>query len=465
MSRLRNVKNEKGMTLAEVLICMMIVAMVVGPITANFVMADKNRTTAMHITEATNNAETLMEQIKARITEDILLKQKIEDEGKTIKNSTTEKERYNKFCKAYIEGIKTKGASIFSSSITEALDPAGASDNRLARFLAQPEASFNTTYHTERYSYEVVIWPLYWAPDISGKKVNLVLDQANMTEDKRTMKLWTNSAYKLNGSEYATGSSSNPIRFDIDEAFLKAYKDATQKYVICAEENEKYKLLNHLKIKAKKESAVNDSYLLDISKHEADYRDDMTKVINTDSADVNNNKKLKDETKIIMTGNEVKGYEITIDISTRTTGTVDREVIDTILGYDTSSANRTYYNSNIKDLPYLNILDLDLSEFQSDNSYRDFIFKVINKTGYDMLVRVPSADVKGRYHFITENVKGAENKTGKTTIEYSDQYIPEENYVIAMVVRNIDPVTGTKGQIVKKMLQLYSYDPTTSERR
>lgn len=57
-------KNQKGLTFAEVVICIFIVALVVGPITASFSSSTKDRVSAERINEATVNAEKLTEEIK-----------------------------------------------------------------------------------------------------------------------------------------------------------------------------------------------------------------------------------------------------------------------------------------------------------------------------------------------------------------------------------------------------------------
>ena len=54
---------------------------------------------------------------------------------------------------------------------------------------------------------------------------------------------------------------------------------------------------------------------------------------------------------------------------------------------------------------------------------------------------------------------------GKSIITQINDTKPYENYLIAVVVRDKNPVQGLAGKVVKKMINIYSYDNNTSKRR
>ena len=54
---------------------------------------------------------------------------------------------------------------------------------------------------------------------------------------------------------------------------------------------------------------------------------------------------------------------------------------------------------------------------------------------------------------------------GKSSIERINEVEPYDNYVVAMIVRELTPVIGEEGKVIKKMLDVYSYDVTANERR
>ena len=96
--------NEKGVTLLEVVVCMMIVMIVVGPMLLNFMTAKKTMTSAERVNEATGYSEQLIAQVKERITQDIILMQEIEGNRKVYASGSTEQNRYTN----YIEKINSK---------------------------------------------------------------------------------------------------------------------------------------------------------------------------------------------------------------------------------------------------------------------------------------------------------------------------------------------------------------------
>ena len=212
--KIRNsgVTSQRGITLVEVLICMIIVAMIVGPLSMNFVTAHKQQATAQRITDATNQAEMLMGQIKDRITMDILIKQKV-DSGEAL--SVDEQTRYDNFCKSYI------------------VDQAGLSAKTLQAFLGIEDAeAFKADYQTDLYEYELVAWPLEKAPlatdPSNADKERVELNKSNLS-NSTTIKLTSD---KTSFDEDRLDASSKKVSFSLDKDSYKAFIDAKGKYLL-----------------------------------------------------------------------------------------------------------------------------------------------------------------------------------------------------------------------------------------
>jgi hypothetical protein len=115
----KNQNNHKGMSYIEVAICLFAVSIVILPLSQAFVASVKLKEETKSISQSTFYAETLLEEVKNRLQEDLLTERKIETE--------------------YEE---------------EVLNP-------LVEFLGiEPDdlESFEQNYDTQKYTYEVALW-------------------------------------------------------------------------------------------------------------------------------------------------------------------------------------------------------------------------------------------------------------------------------------------------------------------
>ncbi len=399
--------NQRGLTFAEVVICIFIVALVVGPITASFLSSTKDRVSAERINEATVNAEKLMEEIKNELTTDIIEKQK--RDGNQVKISTLsnyEKSHYDNIVNMYLNPSN----SIIDRTFTKTLND----------YLRRTVEEIKQAYNTDQYAYEVLLWNINDAP-IDTTTKTLTVNQAALST---ATKLYTSSSYKFNLGDYT--NPNLPVTFNISDEILKSFKDVEERYI--------FNLLP-----TDKEYEVVDINKIDISEAMAvTWTPKHSKIELSDPS-----------TSQIMVKGVCKGYVFDI-----TTG-------------ETISVTPTP----------LSIIDLDLTKLLRNKdtlattaTYDEYTFKFVNHTNVDQIIRIKRTEtlsenlsaVDKRYNVIVENIL---TSTAKTTIERINEIEPYDNFIMVVIVRETDPVTGKKGKIVKKMLDIYSYDVTAHERR
>ena len=96
-----------------------------------------------------------------------------------------------------------------------------------------------------------------------------------------------------------------------------------------------------------------------------------------------------------------------------------------------------------------------------------FTLKFTNTTSFDQVIRVghhlrnqTEESIQAIYNKF--NIVVEDTGSGKSTISYMNEDKFFENYLIAIIVREKDPVQGEAGKIVKKMVDIYSYHINTN---
>ena len=117
---------------------------------------------------------------------------------------------------------------------------------------------------------------------------------------------------------------------------------------------------------------------------------------------------------------------------------------------------------------YKNIIEIDVRQLLRKNEdlsertmYDSFTFKLINHTVYDQLIHIRKNVIE------TENPEVVQHKfnliledenQGKSLIIQTSDVEPYENYLVAIVVRDKQPIQGQVGKVVKQMVDVFSYD-------
>lgn len=425
--------QEKGVTLIEVVICMVIVSVIVGPLCAVFTTSNKTRQTAARVEETTCYAERLIADLKDQITKDMLLMQK--EEGNRVEAlSSEEQSRYDNYCNHYL-----KGSAL------------GSGDEKLQDFLEMDEAAFNAGYNTKQYTYEVVMWPLSKAPISSGGGIDkLQVNTATINDSAyQAVKLYSSNqeAYQFKSDFY--DDPSMPISFKVEKEVLRAFQDESKKFIPnlptdtsdqrFSTYGEQYVVLNTLRLKVKDES--NPLAQIEVLKGMDNPKDNGCTKIGQEGI------------KVIKSHlGQVEGFEIFIHED------------DTKAKPDLADSSKQ---------SYLGIVQMDLTgilrNVDDEALYRDYTFKIINQTGYDQMVQVirnesSLGEEQFPLFFILKDEENGSHK-GKSYLQTISDITTEENYIIAVIIRDQSPLVGKKGKIIKKMLDLYSYDPTISTRR
>lgn len=419
---LRDRKQDNwGFTYVEILVCLMIISLIVAPISYSFLTSVKMRVAAVEMDEATSYAEQLLEDIKYQITEDIMLQQEVLGA------------RYKTGDKSEAEIKKAKEGIAQYLLDWSALSPAVARRDsiRLNMFLTGLGVTdLAGRYDMNKYAYEVALWRI---SDVSLTSDTLTLDKNTL---KKATKIYSDSdsSYQFQDVNYDTGSMISPITFKITPEMLKVFKDDTLSYV---------------------PNQVTDEKILDINTVKFDDTGVPT-VVNKKQKEALSptvEPNIKVEFKEILNSAGIKiGYLFHIN-----EGTI-------------SSSDFPEDKSNYRSIIEVDVTNLlrksdDLSEI---TTYDQLTFKFINHTEYDQFIHIKKnligtedRDViNSKFNVVVDDKAG-----GKSTITQINDIKPYENYLIAIVVRDKDPVQGQVGKVVKKMINIYSYDMNTSKRR
>lgn len=395
--RIEKSKNEKGLTFAEVIICVFIVALVIGPMTASFVVSDRNREGAERLEKATVYAEWLLEDIKSTMTDDIIEQQK--REGNALKLDDLSPDQVTRYTEVIRQYLK-------SGSLDKTLT--------VSKFLGVNEAGLASQLETNKYAYEVLIWNIDGAPITSNK---LTLNDSALST---AFKLYTSESYKLTSTD-----SNLPVTFSVSDNVLKTFKDSTKRYF-------SYTLTN-----ADKKFEVMDTNEVKVG---------STMSISSSSA---NNYIQIDPPEEIKVSSITKGYVLKI-----------------------KNGSGTYTpTTGVKPISIVNV---DITELLRNpdtladiTTYDEYTLKFVNTTATDQIIRIKRSAGTGAISDVDQklNIIVEDTGTGKSTIERVDEIAPYDNYVIAIIVRELNPTTGKQGKVVKKMIDIYSYDVTANERR
>lgn len=423
---IRKVKgDQRGFTLAELMICMSILMMVIIPVAFSFRNSTYNLATANRTEEVIKNTEELLEQIKQRMSQDIMDEQKIEGKALKYAGGSADEMRYTTIAKPYLQGD-----AVFSTP------------KALEDFLAIDSAelsAWKTTHDFTKYSYEVMIWNVEKASDLLkvGPSAGTKLLTLNSEALSKAYTFNTDATYPCSSVMYA--SMNKPITFTITDAMYKTLVDNEKRYL---------PQFNKTNVQA-----VDQYDLADICKL------NLTDTFGLESPEYTALKsvmKLSPIYEIEDHGANKKGYCIHIN------------------------HGLTSYTSPASGAKPINIIDVDLSKLlwdvtdsgRSENtSYDTYTLKFINSTNIDQIIRVKRSgadnmswdQIDKKINIVLEQ-DDAVASAGNMTIERVDQFVPYTNYMIAIIVRDKSPLVGKPGKIVKKLFEVYSYDPQTYER-
>lgn len=385
-------KNEKGITFAEVIICVFIVAMIVTPMVSAFVSSNKARETANRTEQATANAEKLLEAIKTTMTQDIVMMQKYE--AQQLKLTPATQTRYTNCVQKYL---------------TNAPDTTNL--YKLNQFLiTMPELS------TQRYAYEVMLWHIDKVTGLDTSTNELVVNQAALND---CFKIYTDDTYNFVNDQASFNQINLPLTFKLTDEMKKAFKDEKKRYIPQLNPTSTaFEIKENLKVKF-------DAH----GKPEADGTSTYAE--------------LKGIEAIRRSNGDITGYVIHIK--------------------DKSGAPS--YTPATSGVRVFSQIEVDINKLLRDGQTEtdlsacdNYVYTFINETNTDMVVRLKRsgadlAAVDERIQFRLEK-----QGTGDLTLERIDEISPYDNYIIAILVREKEPLLGQQGRIVKKMLDIYSYD-------
>lgn len=414
-------QDNQGFTYVEILVCMVIITLIVTPISYSFLTSVKIRVAAVEIDDATTYAEKLLEDIKYQITEDIILQQEVlGTRYKTDGKSEAEIEKAEEGVAQYLLDWSALSADVTRRNSTH-----------LNTFLT----SFWVTdlvarYDMNKYAYEVALWRI---SDISFTSDTFTLDKNTL---KKATKIYsdTDSSYQFQDANYEIGSMVRPITFKITPEMLKAFRDDTLSYVPNQVTNEKILDINTIKF-------------------------------DTTGVPVVVNKKQKEALPIAVEPNIRVVFNEVLNSDGTKVGYVFH-INEGVISSTDFSKDKSHYRSIIEvDVRNLLRRREDLSEI---TAYDGLTFKFMNHTEYDQFMHIKKnlIEAENRETINSKfNVVVEDKKSGKSTITQINDTKPYENYLIAIVVRDKNPIQGQAGKVVKKMINTYSYDMSTSKRR
>ena len=410
--------REHGFTYVEIIVCLCIATLIVGPLSYSFLTSVQTRVSASHIDEATAYAEGLMIEIKEKMTKDI--KEKHQVEKRRINMSSWDEGKK--------KDIKSGAGKYLLPSTAPELGAIGSRPSAHLRTLlgetvgGDGKSELDARYNTEKYSYEVGLWRMDELPLTSNK---FTLDTSTL---EKATKFYTDTEaeYQFDASFY--DSPTRPITFEITAEMLKVFVDSQKIYI---------------------PNYVSTQKIIDVNTINFTSQDDTEK---------HNSVIRFDRNEIKVNGN-CCGYHYTI----------------TEEGTGVSDADKGSYTS---------IINVDLDALLRDDngvnlsSYKNYTLKFTNTTRFDQVIRIghsfkkaidtteKDADMQKIYDSfnitVEDKPKAGEEATeltiGKSTISRIKKEDLFDNYLMAIVVREKTPVQGEKGKIVKKMLDVYSYD-------
>lgn len=414
-------QDNQGFTYVEILMCLVIITLMATPISYSFLISVKTRVAAVEMDEATTYAEQLLSDIKFQITEDIMLQQEVLG----LRHKTSGKSA------AEIKKVK-EGVAQYLLDWSEL--PAGVTkreSDHLNTFLTGLSVrDLAARYDMDKYAYEVALWRI---SDILLTGDTLTLDKETI---QKATKIYsdTDSSYQFQEINDHGGSMVNPITFKITSEMLRAFKDDTLSYVPNQVTNEKVLDINIIKL-------------------------------GTNGVPIVINKKQKDALPTMVEPNIRVEFNEILD-SNRTKVGYMFHINENIMSSADFSEDKSHYRSIIEvDVRNLLRKSEDLSEI---TTYDRLTFKFVNHTKYNQFIHIKKNLIETEDRAVIDskfNIVVVDKADGKSIMTQINDTKPYENYLIAIVVRDKNPVQGQVGKIVKKMINIYSYDINTSKRR
>lgn len=396
-------KVSAGFTYVEVLVCLLIMTSIIGPICISFMTSNKVRATAESLEESTMYTEALLERIKQQLTQDIRLKKQKEN-GEILEYPLEDEAKKSiELCldEAYVDTVPLD-TCLLSDFLWE------------QDFQSLDQEVIAKHYGSKRYAYEVAIWRM---ENINIAEGILIFNDETL---ERAAKFYTHPAYCFKDYE----ASSKKMHLKIDKALsMKFWKP---QYV--PREIEDLKIIDEYTIILSKTNLESISGKLS---HLADIRgiSHSGKLIMDEPRLVKNNKGL---IGIIYTSKVAEAYkpdEMTII-------NVD---IRQLLGYKNSELLKSYQKLT---LTFVN------------ETQRNQVIRVIEGNQNEQGLEGDSLKNNNEKIEIVAVDKGMYSKT---SVQYIGNKGFEENFIIAIVTRDMKPVIGKAGKVVKQMIDVYSY--------
>lgn len=388
-------EKSQGFTYVEVLVCIALLACMIGPLNHAYLTSIRTRVSAAQIDKVTFYAERLLQEIKEKMTKDITYQQKALG-GQIASSSIDQIYGVIQYLRDYDE--------LSASQIRERQT----SLNQLLSDFSRED------YETDQYAYEVALWRL--------SDVDLSLGTFTLNQDtlKKASCFYSDKdkQYQFLETNYPTGS--NLVSFKINKEMLKAFWDEELKYIpYPTEEDKKIKLLDLCTVKVKEDGKKEGILNVEIKNQFSRITFDVESI--------------KDSR------GQMIGYSMTNHCNpfAKEPGCTYRSVID----LDIRSLLRK------ADLSELTTYDSFTFKFINTTPYDQMIRIWQNVNESESIEQINKKF----------NIVALDQGIGKTTITRINDTVPYENYLIAIVVRDKKPIQGQTGKVVKKMLDVYSY--------
>lgn len=393
-------KSEKGMTYVEIICCIFIVAMFIGPICFSYVNATKIRIDAESVSKSTVSAEWLMEDLKVK------MKQDLDQREKVLNNK--------------VSGTLTDKALMLNGKANYlASDSSHAPSTELLSTLI----SDLSHYDTSNYSYEIAIWNME-----RGTITDFNNLEFNNTTLAQAAKFYTDENYKLDGFS----SMIHPLTIKISPDMINAFKDSNKQYIPSYDGSTTtlgYTLIDEYTMTLEADGIERIKFESDINK-------------------VTRNKKVQITAQEIKSGTEVVGYEyevspasgVTIASDSKNLVVVDVDIRN-LIREDSGGilSNVETYKDYV--LRFNNKLDSNL------------IVRVVRSAS-------DGGTVEGENLNQYIKIVVDENVDYRTSIEKVETKKDYPSFLIAIIVRDKQPAIGQPGKIIKQMLDVYCYNPT-----
>ena len=396
-------EGERGFTYVEVVVCLCIAVMIVGPFSSAFLSSIKTKVAADDLKQATGYGEQLILQIKERIAKDLILQQQIEgrlvDATKLLKE---EKERIHSGINQYLMPLSEAGIGTRKNYL-------------LSKWLNESTTQLQKSYDTDRYAYEIAIWPINDIPKTNGmfKLTNEVLTHAT--------KIYTDETFQFVLSSDEEKDWQQITLKDAKDYFGISYSD---------------------KFNISRTSILFDEAGKFEEKQVAGYLDPMPVQLTfvSEIKDVHGKRCgyhfSIDETGSYGGGKSQKEWIYQVELDVRKW--IRNEKLEKITDFDDYTfkfTNQTPYNVVI---------------VTSQNVYYE---KGKNQVETEENKRIARAEVNQKFRVITECLG-----SGRITIMRSEPCEINPTYMIIMQIRDKAPVWGKGGKRIKQMVDFYSFN-------